>query len=104
MPSHEHYAAILRERRQYLNAKLHKYEASLDREPPKDFEDRATERENDEVIEGLGNSGLMELRRIDAALKRIEDGSYGICPECGEDISPERLEVVPTAALCRHRA
>lgn len=99
-----HFATVLQERRAYLNSKLHIYENSLDREPPKDFEDRATERENDEVIEGLGNSGLVEIRQIDAALCRIQNGTYGTCVKCGAKISPERLVAVPTAALCRNCA
>lgn len=40
------------------------------------------------------------LQRIDAALKRIEDGSYGACLECDEPIPPRRLEIDPAAALC----
>ena len=40
------------------------------------------------------------LQRIDAALKRIEDGGYGECLECGEPIPPRRLEIDPAAALC----
>ncbi len=38
--------------------------------------------------------------RIDAALKRIDDGSYGECLECGEPIPPRRLEIDPAVALC----
>ncbi len=40
------------------------------------------------------------LRRIDAALERLEDGESGICEECGEPISPRRLEAIPWALLC----
>ncbi|MDE0382737.1 MAG: TraR/DksA C4-type zinc finger protein [Defluviicoccus sp.] len=40
------------------------------------------------------------LHRIDAALKRIDDGSYGECMECGESIPPRRLEIDPTVAVC----
>ena len=40
------------------------------------------------------------LQRIDAALGRIEDGSYGECLECDEPIPPRRLEIDPAAALC----
>lgn len=42
----------------------------------------------------------MMLRQIDAALKRIDDGEYGYCRDCGEPIDPRRLEVDPTALLC----
>ncbi len=40
------------------------------------------------------------LRQIDAALKRIDDGEYGYCRDCGEPVDPRRLEVDPTALLC----
>jgi len=90
----------LKARRAHLNAALHRYEASLDQPRPKDFEDAATERENDEVIEALGSRGLDEIRRIDAALARIAHGDYGVCARCGEDISEARLEIVPDAATC----
>lgn len=42
-----------------------------------------------------------ELRRIDAALHRIEEGEYGWCVECGEAIGEKRLEVDPAAPRCR---
>src|SRR5262245_31504384 len=41
-----------------------------------------------------------KLRAAQAALLRIEDGTYGICLECGEGISPKRLTALPSAALC----
>lgn len=40
------------------------------------------------------------LRRIDAALKRIEDDEYGYCLQCDELINPKRLEFDPTVTLC----
>ncbi len=40
------------------------------------------------------------LRRIEAALRRLEDGEYGICAECGEDIPARRLAIDPTLARC----
>ena len=40
------------------------------------------------------------LAEIDAALKRIEDGTYGTCTNCGNQIPPERLEARPWATLC----
>lgn len=41
-----------------------------------------------------------DLVRIDAALKRLDDGDYGYCLECGEKIAAKRLEIDPAAALC----
>ena len=40
------------------------------------------------------------LQRIDAAIGRIDDGSYGECLECGEPIPPRRLEIDPAATVC----
>jgi RNA polymerase-binding protein DksA len=40
------------------------------------------------------------LRKIDDALARIDDGSYGKCVECGQKIAGERLAAVPYAAQC----
>lgn len=42
------------------------------------------------------------LMQIGAALKRIDDGEFGICLECEEPISPKRLAAVPWAAYCLH--
>jgi RNA polymerase-binding protein DksA len=41
-----------------------------------------------------------ELNAIDAALRRMDDGSYGMCEECGQDIGFQRLEAQPTATRC----
>jgi len=65
-----------------------------------DFEERATEIAGDEVLEGLGIQGQKEAQQIKAALKRIEDGTYGICVQCGEDIPEKRLELLPQTPLC----
>lgn len=40
------------------------------------------------------------LQRIDAALKRLEDGGYGACTDCGEDIPAKRLAIDPTITRC----
>ncbi|MBD1546369.1 TraR/DksA family transcriptional regulator [Roseibium aggregatum] len=41
-----------------------------------------------------------DLVRIEAALKRLEEGDYGYCLDCGEEIPEKRLEIDPAAALC----
>lgn len=40
------------------------------------------------------------LEKIEKALRKIEDGSFGICEECGEEISVKRLEARPETTLC----
>lgn len=41
------------------------------------------------------------LIKIDAALRKLDEGTYGICEECGDEISEERLKVMPFAIYCR---
>lgn len=45
-----------------------------------------------------------EIEQIETALQAIEDGTYGKCAVCGEDISYERLEALPTALTCIEHA
>jgi DnaK suppressor protein len=40
------------------------------------------------------------IRKIKAALQRIQEGTYGECEECGEDISPARLQARPVTSYC----
>ena len=55
------------------------------------------EREIDYSLEANSEQVLL---RIEAALAKIEDGSYGQCERCGKPIAPERLEARPWATLC----
>ena len=48
----------------------------------------------------LGYSESKLLQDIDSALKRIDNGSYGVCENCKEDIYIERLRALPSVALC----
>ncbi|MEM9198132.1 MAG: TraR/DksA family transcriptional regulator [Pseudomonadota bacterium] len=96
-----HYAKLLSARRAALQSRLSEIEHDLDAPAPKDWEDYAVEREGDEVMERLGTAGLAELRAVEAALERIQAGSFGICPRCGTALLEERLDAVPHAALCR---
>lgn len=42
----------------------------------------------------------VSLYNVNKALKKIEDGSYGICEKCGSPIDPERLRAFPSATSC----
>lgn len=90
----------LEDRLQELGARLVEIDASLDEPPSQDDEDRATIREDDEVLETVAQSGLREIEMIRAALRRFETGEYGICQSCGERIPEERLDAVPSTLLC----
>jgi YteA family regulatory protein len=62
--------------------------------------DTATETYDRELDYSLEESSERLLAEIDAALKRIEEGTYGICSNCGKQIPEERLEALPWATLC----
>ena len=94
----------LRDRLAELDGRLHRIEDHLEQPPEKDWEDRATEMEMDDVLQGLGSAGMVEVEAIHAALTRIRDGAYGICLRCGGKISGERLDIVPHTTLCRNCA
>ncbi|MDW4499715.1 TraR/DksA C4-type zinc finger protein [Sulfitobacter sp. D35] len=95
---------VLETRRAELAVALQAVERELDQPATPDWEDRSTERQGDEVLEALGQAELNELRRIDAALARIEDGSYGLCQTCGDAVSDARLTLLPDTAFCKNCA
>ena len=49
---------------------------------------------------GIKNSEIQEIRQIQGALKRIAEGTYGVCVQCGADIDPKRLKALPIANRC----
>lgn len=100
MTDHATYKAALLKRLSELDVRLHVIESELDAEHSKDWEEMAVEREGEEVLEQLGQSGQIEILRIRAALKRIRKGEYGTCAQCGDAISELRLAVLPDAPLC----
>jgi RNA polymerase-binding protein DksA len=62
--------------------------------------DSATETYMRELDEGLEENAGHVLIEIEAALGRIDAGTYGVCAACGGPIGEERLEAVPYATLC----
>ena len=52
------------------------------------------------MAKASGERRTAQLREIDAALRRIEEGSFGDCQRCEEAINPRRLDADPTARLC----
>jgi DnaK suppressor protein len=62
--------------------------------------DSATETFMRELDDGLGENAGHVLDEIEAALRRIDDGTFGTCEACGGPIGEERLDAVPYATLC----
>ena len=94
---------VLEEKKDELSQRMSQIERDIrheDKPLDSDFEEQAVERENDEVLDALGNTTRKELSDIAAALHRINNGEYGNCTACGEAISSERLDALPEAELC----
>lgn len=100
MKNVQKYERILRKRLQSLTERLEDIDDELDEPNDPDAEERATESEGDEVLEQLANAGLQETAQIRAALRRIDEGTYGTCVTCGEPIPVLRLDAVPHASKC----
>jgi DnaK suppressor protein len=64
---------------------------------PIDMTQEAAER--DIAVQILDRESTL-VRRLRSAIGRIDDGSYGICLECEEEIAPKRLKAIPCAELC----
>lgn len=66
----------------------------------RDSSEQATQNENNEVQDFLGNSARHEMARIKQAITRIDNGHYGLCQVCAEPIGAARLKAIPFATLC----
>jgi DnaK suppressor protein len=64
------------------------------------FADRSHSTEERSRLLSVSRSLRANLREVDAALEKMEAGTYGTCERCGNPIDPERLEAIPWAALC----
>ena len=65
-----------------------------------DSSEAATEKEDDEVLEGEEALIMLEIAAVRAAISRLDAGTYGVCARCGQGIDPRRLGVQHEAALC----
>ncbi len=62
--------------------------------------DMATDLYEREFLLGLAEGEREMLYALDEALKRIDDGIYGVCDECGESVTKQRLKAMPQAKCC----
>ena len=90
----------LKERRAALLERLERVKRDVTAEHSADWSEQAQERQNDEVLEAIGNESREELKKVSIALERIARDEYDICSRCGEDIAVERLKAVPYTSLC----
>jgi DnaK suppressor protein len=66
----------------------------------KSFTEQATERSNDDVVYNLDTLARAELAEIEAALRRVETNTYGLCNKCGNEIEIDRLRALPYTRNC----
>ena len=96
-----HFKQILLDLKQEVSGRIDSIDRDIRHEGMSaDWSEQASERENDEVLESLGNSSEQELAMIKFALLRIDNGNYFHCDQCGDDIPPARLELLPFTAHC----
>jgi len=100
MINHPETRLLLEERLRQLTDRASQIDTTLRDPGSADWEERATENEDDEVLEDMGRAAVAESNRIRAALKRIDNGTYGDCSRCGDPIDEKRLTAIPYTALC----
>ncbi len=91
---------LLKDRLSQLTTRVSKIESDLRKPGSKDWQDRATEKQNEEVLEQLSVTERAEIDDIRAALVRIREGTYTHCVRCGAVITPRRLEALPYTNSC----
>ncbi len=90
----------LQERQVELQQRLDNIKKDRTKKNSADWAEQAQERENDEVLDALGNEATEELNLVHKALDRMKDDSYGVCLACNEEIPVERLKIMPYARYC----
>lgn len=83
-----------------LNRKLDNIKENVTKAANADWNEQAQERENDEVLDALGNEVRRELNLVNGALHRINIGEYEFCDDCGQTINLSRLEILPYTQYC----
>jgi DnaK suppressor protein len=93
---------LLKEREQIVGEVKQIYESSkeMGQNGIQDIGDEAANIYNKQILLSLTENERMRLQEVDESLDRIENGTYGICEECGGPISLKRLEVRPVAKYC----
>lgn len=97
---HEATAEKLRAQLEELESRADEIEDDLRHPLDADSSEQAVDLSDDEALAGVSGVLRREIADVRAALARIEDGSYGVCAGCGNEISARRLEVLSTATRC----
>ena len=103
---HERYLllrGILEDRRRDIHEKLRSLRESIPMDTPdvRDAEEQSVDDFVREVDLALMQMKTETLKKIDQAIFRLDEGTYGRCQDCEAEIPPARLRALPFAALCR---
>ena len=100
-------SSAIEQRRRALVGELREDVARARGTPPRELSGAAPDPGDESVADLIGDLDraevareLDELRGIEAARQRFEEGNYGVCIECGQDIGYARLRANPTAIRC----
>ena len=88
--------AALAQRLDRVERHIHRRDAPLSA----GFNEQSVERQNDDVVFALDDTLSVELSAVEAALARVESGTFGRCVTCGEGIETARLDALPFADSC----
>ena len=91
---------LLSEKQAILNKNLNQEDYVLKKDDLADVLDEASANQQASQTLRFRNRELFYLKKVNQALERIEDNTYGICEECDEPIGYERLKARPTATMC----
>jgi RNA polymerase-binding protein DksA len=83
-----------------LTARLERIRSNVQRGLDRDSAERAKQLEDSDVVDALGKEARLELLQIAATLRRMDDGQFGVCIDCGSPIEDARLEAYPYATEC----
>lgn len=101
----DHFKKLLEDEKRKIHRHLEDLSDSAENElgdtsPSGDSADLASLEMNQASLQKIGKRELYLLKKIDHALKKIEEGTYGECESCGEQIAVARLNARPVAQLC----
>ena len=96
----DRYREILKTAKAELSARVSRIHEHARDPLEADSSEQAAQLGNVAVVSALEAEAVQELAEIDAALQRLEAGTYGVCVSCGENIGEGRLRARPAATEC----
>jgi RNA polymerase-binding transcription factor DksA len=91
---------VLEAELQEAREKQKQLQEQLDDKPDFGLGQGSTGAANWEMNLARKNELSSRIEELEEALAKLEEGTYGICENCGKPIDPERLEILPTTKLC----